>query len=271
MERRNFTGTSHVSSAPCQAAVGIRRGPLGCASLAIVMGCQDSGDTSLLLGQYTAARDLSLRGLELCKSLEPSTYAAVALEDPLVLMLGNLAVALLYLGHLDQAHEQVEAARAEALRLVQPVTLGWALFFNIRFHLAIHAHDAALQLLDELLCRIEQYGIYLFEPSANIFRGQCLAALGESQIGVELIKGGLAAHRASGVKMNLPTHLTSLAYAYGRAGQSKRGLRLLVKAEEYAEESGERVDEAEIHLRSRRFAIRSSRRGWRGGVLSARD
>jgi predicted ATPase len=125
--------------------------------------------------------------------------------------------------------------------------LGWALFFNIRFHLAIHAHDAALQLLDELLSRIEQYGIYLFEPSANIFRGQCLAALGESQIGVELIKGGLAAHQASGVKMNLPTHFTSLAYAYGRAGQSKRGLRLLVKAEEYAEESGERVDEAEIH------------------------
>ena len=215
--------------------------------LAIVIGCQDSGDTSLLLGQYTAARDLSLRGLELCKSLEPSTYAAVTLEDPLVLMLGNLAVALLYLGHLDQAREQVGAARAEALRLIQPVTLGWALFFNIRFHLAIHDYDAALQLLDELLHRIERHGIYLFESSASIFRGKCLAALGEPQTGIELIKRGLAAHRASGVKMNLPTHFTSLAYAYGRAGQSERGVRLLVKAEEYAEETGERVDEAEIH------------------------
>ena len=47
--------------------------------------------------------------------------------------------------------------------------------------------------------------------------------------------------------MNLPTHLTSLAHAYGCAGQSKRGLRLLVKAEEYVEMTGERVDEAEIH------------------------
>jgi len=237
----------HLTSAQHLAKQLLAFGEARSDTLAIVMGCQDSGDTSLLLGQYTAARDLSLRGLELCKSLEPSTYAAVALEDPRVLMLGNLAVALLYLGHLDQAREQVEAARAEALRLTQPVTLGWALFFNIRFHLAIHAHDTALQLLDDLLHRIEQYGIYLFEPSAHIFRGQCLAALGESQIGAELIKGGLAAHQASGVKMNLPTHFTSLAYAYGCAGQWKRGLRLLVKAEEYAEESGERVDEAEIH------------------------
>jgi hypothetical protein len=165
----------HLTSAQHLAKQLLAFGEARSDTLAIVMGCQDSGDTSLLLGQYTATRDLSLRGLELCKSLEPSTYAAVALEDPRVLMLGNLAVALLYLRHLDQAREQVEAAWAEALRLTQPVTLGWALFFNIRFHLAIHAHDTALQLLDDLLHRIEQYGIYLFEPSAHIFRGQCLA------------------------------------------------------------------------------------------------
>jgi AAA ATPase domain/Adenylate and Guanylate cyclase catalytic domain len=69
--------------------------------LAIVMGCQDSGDTSLLLGEYTAARDFSLRGLELCNSLERSMFGTIALEDPLVLMTSNLAVALLYLGHFD--------------------------------------------------------------------------------------------------------------------------------------------------------------------------
>jgi len=216
-------------------------------TLGIVMGCQDCGDTGLLLGQYTAARDLSLRGLELCRSLERSTYAGIALEDPMVLMRANLAVALMYLGHLDQAREQIETAQAEALRFTQPVTVGWALFFSIRFQLAIHAYDVALRLLDDLLRQIHQRGIYLFGSSENIFRGQCLAALGDPQVGVDLIKDGLAAHHSSGVKMNLPTHLTSLAHAYGCAGQSKRGLRLLVKAEEYVEMTGERVDEAEIH------------------------
>jgi len=113
--------------------------------------------------------------------------------------------------------------------------------------LAIHAYDVALRLLDDLLRQIHQRGIYLFGSSEKIFRGQCLAALGDPQVGVDLIKDGLAAHHSSGVKMNLPTHLTSLAHAYGCAGQSKRGLRLLVKAEEYVEMTGERVDEAEIH------------------------
>jgi predicted ATPase len=62
-----------------------------------------------------------------------------------------------------------------------------------------------------------------------------------------LIKDGLTAHQASGVKMNLPTHFTSLAQAYGRAAQSERGLKQLVKAEEHIEATGERVDEAEMH------------------------
>jgi predicted ATPase len=141
----------------------------------------------------------------------------------------------------------MEAAQAEALRLLQPVTLGWALFFNIRFHLAIQAYDVALQLSDELLARIERHGIYLFQSSANIFRGQCLAALGQPEIGVNLIKDGLNAHQASGVRMNLPTHFTSLAQAYGRAAQSERGLKQLVKAEEHIEATGERVDEPEMH------------------------
>jgi predicted ATPase len=141
----------------------------------------------------------------------------------------------------------MEAAQAEALQLFQPVTLGWALFFNIRFHLAIHAYDVALQLSDELLARIERHGIYLFQSSAKIFRGQCLAALGEPQMGVKLIKNGISAHQASGVKMNLPTHFTSLAQAYGRAAQPELGLRELFKAEEHTEVTGERVDEAEMH------------------------
>jgi class 3 adenylate cyclase/tetratricopeptide (TPR) repeat protein len=216
-------------------------------TLAIVMGCQDSGDTRLLLGEYTAARDFSLRGLTLCNSLERSILGAIALEDPPVLMLSNLAVALLYLGYFDQARQKMEAAQAEALQLFQPVTLGWALFFNIRFHLAIHAYDVALQLSDELLARIERHGIYLFQSSAKIFRGQCLAALGEPQMGVKLIKNGISAHQASGVKMNLPTHFTSLAQAYGRAAQPELGLRELFKAEEHTEVTGERVDEAEMH------------------------
>jgi len=54
---------------------------------------------------------------------------------------------------------KMDAAQAEALRLLQPVTLGWALFFNISFHLAIRAYDVALQLSDELLTRIERHGI----------------------------------------------------------------------------------------------------------------
>ena len=237
----------HLTSAQQLAKELLEFGEARSDTLAIVMGCQDCGDTNLLLGEYTAARDFSLRGLELCNSLERPIFAAIALEDPLVLMLSNLAVALLYLGYFDQARRKMEAAQAEALQLLQPVTLGWALFFNIRFHLSIHAYDIALHLSDELFARIERHGIYLFQSSAKIFRGQCLAALGEPQMGIKLIKDGLSAHHTSGVKMNLPTHYTSLAQAYGRAAQPETGLKELLKAEEHTEVTGERVDEAEMH------------------------
>jgi predicted ATPase len=66
-------------------------------------------------------------------------------------------------------------------------------------------------------------------------------------MGIKLIKDGLSAHQASGVKMNLPTHYTSLAQAYGRAAQPEMGLKELLKAEEHTEVTGERVDEAEMH------------------------
>jgi predicted ATPase len=75
----------HLTSARQLAKELLEFGEAHSDTLAIVMGCQDSGDTSLLLGQYAAARDLSLRGL---------------------------------------ATEKIETAQAEALRLIQPVTLG---------------------------------------------------------------------------------------------------------------------------------------------------
>jgi predicted ATPase len=79
-----------------------------------------------------------------------------------------------------------------------------------------------------------------------VWRGLSLAALGNPQQGVEVIKQGIAAMRASGVSSFIPYSITQLADAYGMAGQPAAGLEWLGEAISIIEATGERWYEAEI-------------------------
>ena len=210
----------------------------------IAMGCIDCGAPSLWLGDFIAARRHFERGLELYDPAQQSLYAALAPEDPQVIMLLCLAGALLSLGHVNQARLRYEAALAEAQRLAHPFTLDWAYLGMIGYQIAVGTFEAALKSSEDLLALLEKHAIWHFWPNAIMLRGRCLAALGQHQAGMELLESGLTAYRASGATIFLPFYLALAAKSCLEARHPEHGLKLIAEAAERIEATGEQLHEA---------------------------
>jgi adenylate cyclase len=89
---------------------------------------------------------------------------------------------------------------------------------------------------------------------ARILRGWARAALGEASEGIDELRDGIEAYRATGARMDLPYHLGLLADAALRAGRFGEGLAAI---DEALAESGDRdyCHASELHrLRARLLA-----------------
>jgi predicted ATPase len=103
---------------------------------------------------------------------------------------------------------------------------------------------AGLQQLETLTGGHE---ITYYSAMGAVFRGWCLAALGQQQEGIAHIKQGIAANRAMGTLVYLPSFLKYLAEAYGMARRPEEGLDALAEAAAIVAAAQARQDEAEIH------------------------
>jgi predicted ATPase len=142
-------------------------------------------------------------------------------------------MALLFLGHLDQAISRTDLALAEARRLSHALTLVQTLGFAWAVSRFVGSEPTLLlQNADEQLALSDERGFAFFRANALVQRGWSLAALGHPDDGIPLITTGLAALRDT---VNMPHFLTDLAEAYGMAGQPRAGLECLAEAEHTAE------------------------------------
>lgn len=212
-----------------------------------LMGCRLNGVTSFPLGEFSAVERFLKRGIELYDPAHQSIYSALMADDAYVVMQAYLSWALLYRGKIDQARKLREDALAEASRLSQAYALAHALNGYAFTELTIHSFQPALQRLAELAALTEEHAISYYRAMGMIFRGRCLAALGEEQKGIELLVNGLDAYRATGTVLYVPTFLTWLADAYGKAQQADKGMAQLDEVVELIESTQLRLDEAEMH------------------------
>ena len=70
---------------------------------------------------------------------------------------------------------------------------------------------------------------------------------GEGEAGIEQVRRGLVAYRATGAGMLQPYFLALLAEGCGKVGHLGEGLSALTEALTLVEETGERVYEAELY------------------------
>jgi predicted ATPase len=93
----------------------------------------------------------------------------------------------------------------------------------------------------------EKHRFSHYETTALIYRGWLLAERGESEAGIALLRQGLAIRQQTGIVMFSPEFLTYLIEAYERANQYEQGLAVVADTLAFAEATGERYWNAELH------------------------
>jgi class 3 adenylate cyclase/predicted ATPase len=212
-----------------------------------LMGCRFSGVTRFPLGEFASGRDYLARALALYDPAQRSIYAAMTVDDTLVVILTYQSWLLMSLGDLDHARRCGDMAIEEARRVAQPYSLAHALNGAIFVELFAYSPQLALNRLEELLALTHEHGISYYWAVATIFRGWCLAAVGQEREGIAALTQGLSAYRATGSVLYLPTFIAMLAEAYGKAHEPEQGLKHLAEATLVADTTGERWNEAELN------------------------
>jgi predicted ATPase len=205
------------------------------------------GTAAFLRGEVAAARTHLERTLALYDPASHRSLAFLYAQDPHVAGLSVLSLALLALGHPDQARARSNEALADAEELSHRNTLGYALLYGCILSQLRGDRDEALARANALIALAREQGSPHFCGAGIVIRGWALSDAGDVNASVARIREGLATWQASGAGFLVPYFLNLLAEVHGRSGAVNEGLHRLTEALGRVEETGERWFEAELH------------------------
>lgn len=231
-----------------QLAAEIRQlGETGGDVVARAVGYRANGFLTLNRGNFAAGRADLERALALYDPAHRHAYMELFPVDGLVSMLGLHALALVCCGYLDRARSALDTMLAEARRLSHAHTVCQALW--VAWTAGMFARVEPTELLeyaDEALALASERGFAFWRAWAQMARGWCLAALGDTDEGISQLTTGLGSIHVTGCILGRPTALTRLADAYRLAGQPQVGLSHLAEARRLTEATQERWVAAEM-------------------------
>jgi predicted ATPase/class 3 adenylate cyclase len=200
--------------------------------------------TLLAGGEFAAARSHQAHGLKLYDPQRHHTHARLySGHDPGVCCRNFAALTLWLLGYPDQAVASSQAALALAQQLAHPVSVTIARYWAAVLH---HFRREAPQTqthAEAAMTIATAQGFAQLLARAMPLRGWALAAGGHGEEGIMQIQQGIVASRAMGAARDQPYHLTLLAEASARMGETAAGLEALVTLPK----SGARWWAAELH------------------------
>ena len=205
------------------------------------------GATCLQLGEFLTARTHLEKALAQLAPGDRPFYMSLSPQDARVTLLTFLSFDLSYLGYLDQARLRSEEAVEEARKLDHAFSLAWALTAACTVAWTTRSREELQARAHTLIAVSEEHGFLYYRASGTIWRGRALAESGQTAEGIALLQAGLAEYRATGAVQFVPSFLTSLADAEGKAKQLDRALSHLVEAERLIADTGDRWAEAELH------------------------
>ena len=197
------------------------------------------------MGEFVAARE----HLELVKSLIGSVEGGLLLEggdfDQMAASLSLLAFELAVLGFSDQADTASQEALAWAQSLSRPFPLAIALvFIGLLDQLRRDVHAADDHSARALgICA--EYGFSSVFSSATIIQGWVRSCRGEVESGIDEMRRAIAGREAIGSRI---TDVVPLVETYLRTGRTDEAGSLLATAIETAHQTGQRWHEAELYL-----------------------
>ncbi len=217
------------------------------------------GSGAFWRGEVAAAREPLERTLALYELQRHHSLAFLYVQDPRVAALSGLSWTLLAQGYPEQArarsHEALDAAR----QLAHVNTLAYGLLFACFFEQFNRAARGAQDRAEALVALATEQGFPHFLAAATVIRGWVLTQAGEMETGLELLRQGHPAWRATGAGLYEPYFLGLQAEAHGRSGTVEEGLDLVAKALDCANATGERWFEAELHRMGGELLLRLPR------------
>jgi predicted ATPase/DNA-binding winged helix-turn-helix (wHTH) protein len=198
-------------------------------------------------GELVAARTHLEQVIALYDRQQHPQHAYHSGLDVGVACLSMLSIPLWMLGYPDQALERSNQALTLARELAHPFSIAFALINAARFHHFRREWHAVQAHAEALLGLATEQEFALWIATGTRWRGVALAAQGQPEVGIALIRQGQTAYQASGSTLGEPYYLALLAEAYGDAGQSALGLRILDEALASADKTADRIYEAEVY------------------------
>jgi len=187
-----------------------------------------------------------------------------------VIGLAHAVMALSGLGYPDQARASLHKALALAQEVSHPFSRTFALHFAAIFHHIWREEQGAQEQAEAMMALAMEQGFVLFVAAGTCWRGWALAMQGQTEAGIVQMQQGLAAWRATGGELAVPTWLALLAEAYGKAGRPEAGLTALTEALALVDNSGECWHEAELYRLQGELLRQSGVRG-SGSPVSTPD
>jgi DNA-binding winged helix-turn-helix (wHTH) protein/predicted ATPase len=204
------------------------------------------GTTLLFLGELAAAHVHAEQGIAHYDLQQHHALALLYAEDPGITCLIVSAWILWFRGYPAQALARAEETLTVARTLAHPFHVVAALFTCALVSQYCHRPGLEAQWTDEAVALSSTQGFPFWLTISLVLRGTLLAHRGQSEEGIEQMKQGLAAFRATGAEILRPHFLALLAEAYGQNGQIEEGLTALTEALAAVEKTGERYYEAEL-------------------------
>jgi predicted ATPase len=212
----------------------------------IVGACHISAATLFYLGDFQAAREYAIRGVQIWRSgavlspvedVETGTVPCLCYEAILDWHFGEIATA--------------QAKIAEAIALAKKlndmhglaVALCYAAFLGHHERNPAEVERVASELIE--LSTIQNFAHWLLIGS--IFRGWARSASGATKEGIPWIEQGIRDYRATGIVLALPYHLARRAEALHLAGRTSEALETIDEAEALGERFENRYWWAELH------------------------
>jgi non-specific serine/threonine protein kinase len=162
-------------------------------------------------------------------------------SDLLASAYGHISVSLLSRGLVDAATRAARRAVEEARGRNQPTVLCVALAFAAGFiFLSLGELDMAERYGEELIIHAQKHELRPFHAAGLCVRGSLAAKRGAPDIGVDLLRRGLADMRAAAYLLFYPFFLVELAAALGASDRVDDGLSELDAALRFAKETGHR-------------------------------
>jgi TolB-like protein/tetratricopeptide (TPR) repeat protein len=159
---------------------------------------------------------------------------------------------LTFLGRLDEARLEVEAAHVAAFASGHPLMVGQDLFTQAVYRDSIGDWDLALPMMQKVVDYSIEHDVIVFRHIGGAYLATLLARFGEAEPALELVKAAVSWQRTTGNQSYMPGFLARQGELMTRLGRAQDALPIFDEAVELMERSGARWDESAIRLRRSR-------------------